>query len=132
MSSERTVKFLALLLMPLTVTTTAPESAAAGTSTRRVRSSTRWGAATWAPPKVTSRLSPVEAPKFAPVRVTMLPGPPFGWLMLAISGVVTERARFGACVVCSEATPTLGWLPRPRPALLPTRSKVPTGTLERV
>ena len=87
---ELTAKFTPLLAKPLTVTTTLPVVAPAGTGTLMLVALQLVGVAA-VPLKVTV-LVPCDAPKFVPETVTEVPtGPEFGFRLVMLGGVATVK-----------------------------------------
>jgi|SRR5712691_5287733 len=88
---EVTVKFKPLLATPLSVTTTLPEVAPAGTGATMLVALQLVGVA--AVPLNVTVLVPCDAPKFAPAIVTEVPtGPKVGLRLVMLGGGVTVKS----------------------------------------
>src|SRR3954454_15376563 len=84
LGATRTVYGSALLASPLTVTTTLPLLAPAGTGTTMLLADQLLGVA--ATPLKVSELVPLVAPKFAPLMVTAVPTGPLAGATLVMLG----------------------------------------------
>src|SRR6266571_6602022 len=90
---EVTVKFKPLLATPLSVTTTLPEVAPAGTGATMLVALQLVGVA--AVPLNVTVLVPCDAPKFAPAIVTEVPTvPELGVKLVMLGGGVVVRVKF--------------------------------------